>query len=194
MRPLAPGTRIELNRLFDMGNLQHDGAAINVGTSKHAGCLVVRNWAYDCNRQGVRFDYHGGWNEKPLVRDDGLIHGDGVYMNNVTWNTQPNQVKGDRHLVLGNTVVNVNRYRDPKAEEMTMSIQGFKCMHNIDGNESSRLGPRSSDKRSPIIRHNRHAYSRFRTRDTARTSGHSPWETTLPHRETSWTPDARETM
>lgn len=137
IRPVDSGCRIELNRIFDMGNLQHDGSAINVGTTKHLGCLVAHNWAHDNNRQGIRFDYAGGWDGVVILRPDGLIHGDGVYRNNVTWNTEPNQVKGDRHLVLNNTVISVNRYPAPSSEKMTMSIQGFKCMHSIDGNAQS---------------------------------------------------------
>ena len=54
--------------------------------------LVSHNWAHDCNRQGMRFDYHGSG----IRRQDGQLFGDGVYMNNVTWNTTDNEVKGDR--------------------------------------------------------------------------------------------------
>jgi hypothetical protein len=65
------------------------------------------------------------------------VYGDGVYMNNVTWNTQPNQVKGDRHLILNNTIVNCNTFPIPEEERMNMSIQGYQSMHGIDSNESS---------------------------------------------------------
>ena len=133
IRPKEHGVLIELNRISDVGNLQHDGAAINVGTTRHIGSRVVRNWVYDCNRQGVRFDYSG----TGILRPDGKVHGDGLYLRNVTWNTQPNQVKGDRHVVLNNTIVSCNRYPDPKAEAMNMSVQGFKAMHEIEGNADS---------------------------------------------------------
>jgi len=132
-RPMKGGVRVELNHLYDTGNLQHDGAAINVGTGCQIETVVARNWAHDCNRQGVRFDYHGSG----LYREDGKIHGDGVYMRNVSWKTQPNQVKGDRHLVLNNTVVSVNHYPDPATERFNMALQGFKCMHDIEGNADS---------------------------------------------------------
>jgi len=133
VRPTDPGCTIVLNHLYDMGNLQHDGAAINVGTRDHVGCLVERNWTHDCNRQGVRFDYSG----EGVFREDGKIHGDGVYLRNVTWNTQPNQVKGDRHLVLNNTVLNCNRYPIAGDELMNMGVMGFKAMHGLDFNENS---------------------------------------------------------
>ncbi|MBT3374090.1 MAG: hypothetical protein HN742_16560 [Lentisphaerae bacterium] len=133
IRALDSGARIELCRAFDMGNLQHDGAAINVGTRNQIRAVVTRNWAHDANRQGIRFDYHG----TNILREDGQIHGDGVYTRNVTWNTQPSQVKGDRHLILNNTVVNVNSYPDPEKELMNMSVQGFKSMHEIEGNANS---------------------------------------------------------
>jgi hypothetical protein len=119
--------------MSDMSNLQHDGSALNVGTKDHYRVLVAHNWAHDCNRQGVRFDYHG----TGIYREDGEIHGDGTYMKNVTWNTEPSEIKGDRHLVLNNTVINVNRYPDPFREEVTITMQGYKALHDIEGNMNS---------------------------------------------------------
>ena len=136
IRPCGGGNTIVLNHLSDMGNLQHDGAAVNVGTSVQIGCLVARNWAHDSNRQGVRFDYHDRSGEV-VLREDGKIHGDGVYMRNVTWNCQPNQVKGDRHIVINNTVVNCTRFPDPREELMNMGVMGYKALHGLDFNENS---------------------------------------------------------
>ena len=133
VRAIDNGAIIELNRISDVGNLQHDGAAINVGTTKHAGTRVAYNWTHDTNRQGLRFDYHG----EKVFQPDGKIYGDGVFMYNVSWNTMINQVKGDRHLVLNNTVVNCSRYPDPKKEQVTLAIQGFRSMHGIMGNMNS---------------------------------------------------------
>ena len=133
IRPVKPGSTIQLNRLSDMGNLQHDGAGINVGTTKHKGALVEKNWVHDSNRQGVRFDYHG----TAILQADGSVYGDGIFRNNVTWNTQPNQVKGDRQLILNNTVINCNYYKNPADERFNMSIQGFKAMHEIESNANS---------------------------------------------------------
>ena len=133
VRAIDKGALVELNHIYDVSNLQHDGSAINVGTTKQRGTRVAYNWVHDTNRQGVRFDYHG----TGIYREDGKIHGDGVYQNNVTWNTRPNEIKGDRHLVLNNTVVSCNRYPDPFKEEVTISLQGFKALHDIEGNMNS---------------------------------------------------------
>jgi hypothetical protein len=133
VRAAGSGVTIELNHVADMSNLQHDGSAINVGTKHHYRTLLSQNWAHDCNRQGVRFDYAGNG----LYRSDGQIFGDGVFMKNVTWNTEPNECKGDRHLLLNNTVLNVNRYPDPFKEEVTITMQGFKALHDIEGNMNS---------------------------------------------------------
>lgn len=133
IRPARTGNTIQLNHLWDMGNLQHDGAAINVGTQKQKGTVVEQNWVHDSNRQGVRFDYHG----TKILQEDGTVYGDAIYRNNVTWNTQPNQVKGDRHLILNNTIVNSNTYGNSEDELFNMSIQGFKAMHEIAGNAHS---------------------------------------------------------
>ncbi len=146
IRGTEPGATIVLNYLSDMSNLQHDGAALNIGTKDHARALVAQNWAHDCNRQGMRFDYHG----TGVYRPDGSIYGDGTYMRNVSWNTQPSEIKGDRHLVLNNTVISVNCHPDPFQEVVTISLQGFKALHDISGNENSlarnnlaRMGSRS---------------------------------------------------
>lgn len=133
VRAINNGAVIELNHIFDVSNLQHDGSAINVGTKRQLGTRVANNWVHDTNRQGVRFDYHG----MGIYREDGKIYGDGVYQNNVTWNTRPNEIKGDRHLVLNNTVVSSSRYPNPFEEEVTISLQGFKALHDIEGNMNS---------------------------------------------------------
>ena len=133
VRAVDEGTTLTHNRLSNMSNLQHDGSALNVGTTKHYKVLVSNNWAHDCNRQGMRFDYHGSG----IRRQDGQLYGDGVYMNNVTWNTTDNEVKGDRHLILNNTVLRNNHYPNVFQEEVTMSIQGFMVMHEIYSNAHS---------------------------------------------------------
>ena len=133
VRAVGEGTTLEHNRLSDMSNLQHDGSALNVGTTKHHQVLVSHNWAHDCNRQGMRFDYHGSG----IRRQDGQLYGDGVYMNNVTWNTTDNELKGDRHLILNNTVLRNNHYPDVFQEQVTMSVQGFMVMHEIYSNAHS---------------------------------------------------------
>ena len=133
VRAIDNGAVVELNHIYDVSNLQHDGSAINVGTRKQQNTRVAYNWVHDTNRQGVRFDYHG----TGIYREDGKIYGDGVYQNNVTWNTRPNEIKGDRHLILNNTVINSSRYPNPFKEEVTISLQGFKALHDIEGNADS---------------------------------------------------------
>ncbi len=133
LRAVDEGTTIVLNRLSNMSNLQHDGSAINVGTTKHHKAVVSHNWVHDCNRQGIRFDYHGSG----ICREDGSLYGDGVYKRNVTWNTTDNEIKGDRHLILNNTILRNNHYPNVFQEPVTMSVQGFFVMHEINGNANS---------------------------------------------------------
>ena len=133
IRPRGSGCTVRLNRIFDVGNLQHDGSGINVGTKDQINALVEFNWVHDSNRQGVRFDYHGSG----IHNKNGAVYGDGIVRNNVTWNTQPNQIKGDRHLILNNTVINIYQNKNPFKEKFNMTIQGFKAMHEIESNAHS---------------------------------------------------------
>ena len=133
IRPKGSGCTVRLNRIVDVGNLQHDGSGINVGTKDQVNALVEMNWVHDSNRQGVRFDYHG----TSIHNEDDAVYGDGILRNNVTWNTQPNQVKGDRHLILNNTVINISQYKNPFKEKFNMTVQGFKAMHEIEANAHS---------------------------------------------------------
>ena len=133
IRPIGTGCTVRLNRIFNVSNLQHDGSGINVGTKHQINALVEFNWVHDSNRQGVRFDYHG----TSIFNEDDAVYGDGIFRNNVTWSTQPNQVKGDRHLILNNTVVNISQYKNPFKEQFNMSVHGFKAMHEIEANAHS---------------------------------------------------------
>ena len=133
IRAIEDSCTIQYNRVFDAGNLQHDGSGINVGTKVQKGATVSHNWVHDCNRQGVRFDYHG----MDVHQSDGSVYGDGLYAFNVIWNTQPSQIKGDRHLIFNNTVISCNYFPDPENEPFNFSIQGFKAMHGIMGNDKS---------------------------------------------------------
>jgi hypothetical protein len=133
IRAIEDSCTIQYNRIFDAGNLQHDGSGINVGTKVQKGAMVSHNWVHDCNRQGVRFDYHG----MDVFQKDGSVYGDGLYAFNVIWNTQPSQVKGDRHLIFNNTIISCNYFPDPNNEPFNFSIQGFKAMHGIMGNKHS---------------------------------------------------------
>jgi hypothetical protein len=137
LRPQRSGATIELNRLWNMGLLQHDGAAINVGNNTQPGCVARRNWAHDCNRQGIRFDYGG-----PDAPDDDPgpppAVTDGVYAHNVIWSCRSNQVKGNRHLVYNNTAFNSFRIgvREPNPL-CDIGLSGFRYMHNFAFNEQT---------------------------------------------------------
>ncbi len=93
IRPGGPDTTIELNHVWGMGRLQHDGSAINIGTNVQQGTVVRFNWVHDTNRQGIRFDSTTG-----SAGEGGSIH------HNVMWRAAGNVVKGDKHLVQNNTV------------------------------------------------------------------------------------------
>ena len=79
IRAFSEGTKSAYNRVYDAGNLQHDGSGINVGTRVQKGTYVTHNWVHDSNRQGVRFDYHG----MNFFPDDGSVYGDGQFAFNV---------------------------------------------------------------------------------------------------------------
>lgn len=130
LRPNGSGGIIRLNRITNAGNLQHDGAAINIGTKDHKNVLVENNWVHDSQKQGIRFDDSGN----NQLNEEGEVYGDGIYRNNVTWNTQVNQIKGDRHLVLNNTIINTKQFKNPYREEYNLTIMGFRAMHNSEAN------------------------------------------------------------
>lgn len=93
IRP-GPGSTVEFNRLWNMGNLQHDGSAINIGTGSQIGTLVRYNWVHDTNRQGIRFD-----STTSRMGSDGCVH------HNVVFNLGHggSKFKGDHHLLFNNT-------------------------------------------------------------------------------------------
>ncbi|MBT3378426.1 MAG: hypothetical protein HN742_01710 [Lentisphaerae bacterium] len=93
IRPGGPNSTIELNHVWGLGRLQHDGSAINIGTNVQQGTVVRFNWVHDTNRQGIRFDSTTG-----SAGEGGSIH------HNVMWRAAGNVVKGDRHFVQNNVV------------------------------------------------------------------------------------------
>ncbi|MGB2129503.1 MAG: T9SS type A sorting domain-containing protein [Flavicella sp.] len=133
LRPNGPNGIIQLNRITNAGNLQHDGAAINIGTHFHKNVLVENNWVHDSQKQGIRFDDSGN----NQLNEEGEVYGDGIYRNNVTWNTQVNQIKGDRHLVLNNTIINTKQFKNPYSEQYNFTIMGFRAMHNSEANANT---------------------------------------------------------
>lgn len=95
------GTLIELNNLYRMGLMQHDGSAINVGISQQEGTVVRYNWTHDTNRNGIRFDAVGS---STRYGTRGVIH------HNVNWNSDKLCVKGDDHRVANNLSFDCRKY------------------------------------------------------------------------------------
>jgi hypothetical protein len=96
IRP-GPGSIVEYNRLWNMGNLQFDGSAINIGTDAQTGTVVRYNWVHNTNRAGIRFD-----STQSRMGSSGFAH------HNVVFRliTHGSKFKGDHHLLLNNTFYN----------------------------------------------------------------------------------------
>ncbi|MDP6040274.1 MAG: right-handed parallel beta-helix repeat-containing protein, partial [Candidatus Latescibacteria bacterium] len=92
---------IELNHIYNMGLMQHDGAAVNVGLARQTGTVVRYNWVHDTNRGGIRFDAVGS---RTNYGSKGIIH------HNVVWNSDRIAVKGDDHRVFNNTAFDNRSY------------------------------------------------------------------------------------
>ena len=130
VRAIDKGAVIELNRITDVGNLQHDGAAINVGTTKHAGTRI----AYNGLMTPIARDYALTTTAKRFATD-GKIYADGSYVqrelehyDQPSWGSpsRPEQHWG-----------NCSRYPNPEKEQVTLAIQGFRSMHGIMGIKNS---------------------------------------------------------
>ncbi len=96
------GALIEFNNLYDLGLMQSDGSAINVGIRQQDGTVVRRNWSHETNRGGIRFD---AVSSSTNYGRRGKIH------HNVVWRSHRIAVKGDEHVVLNNTAFD-NGYCD----------------------------------------------------------------------------------
>ncbi|WP_146397510.1 right-handed parallel beta-helix repeat-containing protein [Planctomycetes bacterium CA13] len=96
IRP-GPDSIVQYNRLWDLGKLQHDGSAINIGTDAQKGTVVRYNWVHNTNRAGIRFD-----STTNRMGESGCVH------HNVVFNlsTHGSKFKGDRHLLFNNTFYN----------------------------------------------------------------------------------------
>ncbi|NQZ57131.1 MAG: DUF1565 domain-containing protein [Lentisphaeraceae bacterium] len=86
---------IELNKVYNMSLLQHDGSAINIGTHAQTGTEVKNNWVYDVKQQGIRLD-----STETAFGTEASIH------HNVVIRARGgSKFKGDKHLVAHNTVL-----------------------------------------------------------------------------------------
>jgi len=76
------------------GNIQSDGASMQMSTGAQNGVTLSHNWVHDSPKKGLRFDGNG---------DPMGLHGYQGY--NVVWNIRGNNemyVKGDNHTVVNN--------------------------------------------------------------------------------------------
>ncbi len=89
-------TLIELNHLSEMGKVQSDGAHIQAGSQQIPGLMYRYNWAYVSDKNGLRFDGGGGWDNQP----PGV---EGTQHHNVVFGTRKQAVKGDREYCYNNT-------------------------------------------------------------------------------------------
>ena len=88
---------IEYNDIYNMGLLQHDGSAINIGVKQQDGIVVRYNWAHDTDKQGIRFD---AVSKTDAHNENNLWYGlHGLSHHNVVWNVSQNQMKGDHHRI-----------------------------------------------------------------------------------------------
>ncbi|CAL4158267.1 unnamed protein product, partial [Meganyctiphanes norvegica] len=78
------------------GNLQNDGAAIQVQNAPQDGITISHNWIHDSPKMAIRFD-------TPASTNGGTDVGFNGYQGfNVVWNTEGMMVKGDNHTVENN--------------------------------------------------------------------------------------------
>ncbi|MCF7847537.1 MAG: hypothetical protein K9M45_01705 [Kiritimatiellales bacterium] len=89
-------TLLELNHLSEMGTVQSDGAHIQAGSQQIPGLMYRYNWAYVSDKNGLRFDGGGGWDNAP----PGV---EGTQHHNVVFGTRKQSVKGDREYCFNNT-------------------------------------------------------------------------------------------
>ena len=94
----GPQNLVELNHVYNMSLIQHDGSQINVGVSQQAGTILRQNWSHDSLKASLRFDSSNMGD--PATVNYGT---DGSMIRNVMWNSGPMKIKGERHTIIGNT-------------------------------------------------------------------------------------------
>jgi hypothetical protein len=94
----GPGDRIELNHVYNMSLIQHDGSQINVGVRQQDGTVLRKNWSHDSLKSSLRFDSTNMGNPKTV--NYGV---NGTMIRNVMWNSGPMKIKGEHHRIIGNT-------------------------------------------------------------------------------------------
>ncbi|CAL4158370.1 unnamed protein product, partial [Meganyctiphanes norvegica] len=97
---IRPGNEatIEYNHMAGQcwGEIQNDGAAIQVQNAPQTGIQISHNWIHDTPKMAIRFD-------TPSDTGGGANMGHNGYQGyNVVWNTDGMMVKGDNHTVVNN--------------------------------------------------------------------------------------------
>ena len=88
----------DLNRVWDIGGLTHDGSCFQLGGVKTgtSPTIIRNNWVHDTSKIAYRYDAGRGVEFANAL---------GLMCNNVSWNTRGMQIKGDDHMVLNNTIL-----------------------------------------------------------------------------------------
>jgi hypothetical protein len=94
----GPGDLIELNHIYNMSLIQHDGSQINVGVYQQDGTALRQNWSHDSLKSSLRFDSTNMGD--PRTVNFGV---NGAMVRNVMWNSGPMKIKGEHHKIIGNT-------------------------------------------------------------------------------------------
>ena len=90
--------QIEFNHVHHMSLIQHDGSQINLGVAAQDGTVLRNNWSHDSVKASLRFDSAG------MGSVDTVTYGvRGRMENNVAWRSGAMKVKGDEHIIVGNT-------------------------------------------------------------------------------------------
>lgn len=107
---------LEYNLFRNGGSLQEDGAAIQIPTAGQTDSIIYRNWAVDTDKIGFRFDTPSG--------NDKMGYG-GTMQENVAFNARRGfSVKGDDHVVVGNTAL-LNTWGGAAKNDMTVYIDNL---------------------------------------------------------------------
>lgn len=94
---------IELNHVYDMSKIQHDGSLINVGVAAQDNTIVRKNWSHDTYKSAYRFD------SSNMGDSTTVNYGvNGTMAFNVLWNIGPMKVKGENHKIYNNTAYKPN--------------------------------------------------------------------------------------
>jgi hypothetical protein len=100
---VGKGNLIELNHVYNMSLLQHDGSTINVGMNSIKNSVIKKNWSHDTHKPAIRFD-------STSVGTDNVKYGThGSIIGNVVWNSVTVKIKGNQHKVYNNTAFDMER-------------------------------------------------------------------------------------